>query len=86
MLQIGCRKAKIGRNCQETFICLQLRKHFYCELSDEVAERLRRQAANLMGSARMSSNLILVEIFRTFHFIYILLKLIGIEWHARKSK
>ena len=63
MLQIGCRKAKIGRNCQETFICLQLRKHFYCELSDEVAERLRRQAANLMGSARMSSNLILVDNF-----------------------
>jgi hypothetical protein len=30
---------------------------------DEVAEWLRRQTANLMGSARVSSNLILVETF-----------------------
>jgi hypothetical protein len=30
---------------------------------DKVAEWLRRQTANLLGSARVSSNLILVEIF-----------------------
>ena len=37
--------------------------HYYYTVMDEVAEGLRRWTANPMGSARVGSNPILVEIF-----------------------
>ena len=43
-------------HCLSTFLILQ-------SLSDEVAEWLRRWTANPMGSARVGSNPIFVEIF-----------------------
>lgn len=41
-------------------------------ISDEVAEWLRRWTANPMGSARVGSNPILVEIFSNFFNIFFL--------------
>jgi hypothetical protein len=42
---------------------LELILVYICSKHDKVAEWLRRQTANLLGSARVSSNLILVEIY-----------------------